>query len=118
VGQEIEQLYHVIEQRIRKNVKGYEQYNPEVVFMTVNKKVNSKFYESGTNENKQRWVKNPSSGSVIFCEMASNGQIDFYLTPMRVPSGAATPCQYRIIYYNAKDQPILQEKKAGGAIPQ
>lgn len=47
VGQELEQLYYVIEQRIRKYVKGYEKYNPEVVFMTVNKKVNSKFYDCG-----------------------------------------------------------------------
>ena len=105
VGEELEQLYAVIEQKIRKAVPNYKDYNPEVVYMTVNKKVSSKFYDYGKNkETGKPYACNPESGSVIFCEMASNNQIDFYLTPQRVLSGTATPCQYRIVYYNGQNQ--------------
>ena len=65
-----------------RSQKEYANYNPEVVFFIVNKNVNSKFYDFDP-KNTARFG-NPNSGSVIFNQMASGGQIDFYLVPQKV----------------------------------
>lgn len=71
----------------------------------VNKKVNSKFFDYDQ-VNKARFG-NPTSGSVIFCEMASHGQVDFYLVAQKVleDTGTATPTQYKLIYYKPEGHP-------------
>jgi len=74
--------------------------------MTVNKKVNSKFYDFGLLPSKLIGTQNPTPGSVIYNELATANLIDFYLIPHKVIEGTATPTQYRLIYYNAKNVPV------------
>lgn len=105
VNDEIDCL-HLIINKIKSNFSQFKEYNPEIVFFTVNKKVNSKFYDFKQNtEANQMFVNNPSSGSIIYCEMAARNEIDFYLVPQVVSSesGTASPSQYRLIYYKAKN---------------
>jgi hypothetical protein len=46
----------------------------------------------------------PARGSVIFCEMASYGRVEFYLVAQKVSDnmGTATITQYKLIYYKAE----------------
>lgn len=113
ISVELESLYESINS-MRANPK-CKDYSPEVALFIVNKKVNSKFFDFDQ-KNKERFG-NPTSGSVIFCEMASHGQIDFYLVAQKVNEavGTATPTQYRLIYYKAEGQREESNKESGNS---
>jgi aubergine len=103
IREELESLYFIIN-LIRKR-KEFANYSPEIVFFIVNKKVNSKFYDF--DQKNAHDFRNPSTGSVIFNQMASAGQIDFYLVPQKVDEcmGAAIPSQYKLVYYKPAGEP-------------
>ena len=48
---------------------------------------------------------NPSSGSVIYNELATNNEIDFFLVPQKTDIGTVTPTQYKLVYYHAENTP-------------
>ena len=51
---------------------------------------------------------NPSSGSVIYCELASNNEIDFFLVTQKTEKtekGTVTPTQYKLVYYHPENTP-------------
>lgn len=79
-------------------------YNPEVVIMTVNKKINSRFFEvgdKGGNNNNSKFVPNlynPLSGSVITEAMASENRNEFHLVAQLVTQGTCTPTLFRVAY--------------------
>ena len=104
------------------------EFSPEVVYLTVNKKINSRFYLHRVREeeemkkvlekNKEKKdektennlekkekldpnvVKNPLPGSVIYSKMSGNDMIDFLLAPQKVEQGCTNPCQYRLVFYH------------------
>ena len=104
------------------------EFSPEVVYLTVNKKINSRFYlhrvreenemkkvlEKNTEKKDEKTennlekkekldpnvVKNPPAGSVIYCQMSGNDMIDFLLAPQNVEQGCTNPCQYRLVFYH------------------
>jgi hypothetical protein len=81
ITDELENLYLTLN-TIKSNSEKYKNYNPEIVLFIVNKKVNSKFFDYDQKNTNN--FGNPTSGSVIFCEMTSNNQVDFYLIPQKV----------------------------------
>ena len=84
--------------KIRTKSAEFTDYSPEIVFLTVNRKINSRFYMNNPKKNVQ---KNPTPGSVVYCEMSNQEAIDFLLIPQKVDKGCATPCQYRLAFYKA-----------------
>lgn len=66
---------------------------PEIAYLIVNTKITSRFYELTRNS-----VYNPSSGTVVFDELETNGLYDFYLTPQRVTQGTCTPIHVIVAY--------------------
>jgi len=78
-------------------------YNPEITYVTVDKKINTRFFacEDGRGNKKQRPnPKNPVSGSVIVEEMSVNNSLDFHLVPQFVTQGTCTPTHYRVAWRN------------------
>lgn len=100
ISSELEALENVIGEYSLKECTNYQHYRPEVILMTVNKKVNTRYYMHAKNKEGEDIYKNPVPGSVIYCELASNDEIDFYLLPQKTEIGTASPCQYRLIYYH------------------
>ena len=98
LSEEIDNL-HLTLAAIRESSAKHSQYSPEIAVFTVNKRVNSKFYDFNPKNPKQ--FGNPTSGSVIFCEMASGDMVDFYLVPHKVEEkqGSALPTQFKLAYF-------------------
>ena len=86
--------------KIRTKSPEFAKYSPEIVFLTVNRKINSHFYMNNPEKDIQ---KDPKPGSVVYCEMSNQEAIDFLLIPhkVEVDKGFATPCQYRLAFYKA-----------------
>jgi hypothetical protein len=74
LNEEIDTLHQILTciRKSETNGDKYKNYNPEIAVFTVNKKINSKFYDFDQ-KNKDR-CSNPTTGSVIFCEMANTIQ--------------------------------------------
>ena len=114
-------MEEVFTQKIKK-------FSPEIIYLTVNKKINSRFYmhrvrkeeemkkmleKNKAEKTKEKVekeekpdpnvVKNPLPGSVIYREMSGNDMIDFLLAPQKVEQGCTNPCQYRLVFYHQKD---------------
>ena len=75
-----------------------ENYNPHLLYVLVNKKVNDRYYISSKSEER----KNPPSGSVILEAMSRNNAYDFYLTAQFVTQGSCTPTHYIVAYNKGK----------------
>lgn len=72
--------------------KLFEDYNPKLAFVLVNKKTNTKLYEGSLNN-----VKNPSPGTMVNSVIVPDSQ-SFYLISHCVTQGQASPTLYRVIY--------------------
>jgi len=79
-------------------------YSPDILYLTANKKINSRFYAviEGKASKSSKDFSNPISGSIIMEEMSVNNAYDFHLVPQFVNSGTATPTQYKVVYNNSK----------------
>ena len=103
---ELESLHYMVEQ-IGEKTKT-KNYEPEIVYMTVNKKINSRFFMAEGNNPQQGGNKfipkvlNPSSGSVIVEEMSKNDAYDFHLAAQLVTQGTCTPTHYTVAYNGSK----------------
>ena len=87
---------------IAEKVKGPKPFSPEVILLTVNKKVNSRFYLQGVKDKSK--IANPKPGSVIYCEMSNWEAVDFMLVSHKVDeSSCASPCQYRLVFYKPQN---------------
>lgn len=82
-------------------------YNPQMVYVIVNKKINSRFYYA-EKDNPQQGIKfiprlsNPPSGSVLMEEMSKDDAFDFHLSAQYVTQGTCTPTHYRVAYDTSK----------------
>jgi hypothetical protein len=68
-------------------------YKAKFVFIVVNKKTDSKFFEFSNNS-----VNNPKEGTVIDTQVVTPGVYEFYLQPQFVNSGTATPSHFHVIH--------------------
>ena len=68
---------------------------PSIVYMTVNKKIDSRFFTTNRGQ-----FANPDSGSIIVESLGSQKANDFYLVPQAVTQGVATPSHFIIAYEN------------------
>ena len=78
-------------------------YNPQIIYIVVNKRVNSRFFannSSGGNlQGKFRpKLDNPTPGTIIFEPLATQNAYDFHLAAQKVTQGTCTPTHYRIAY--------------------
>ena len=79
-------------------------YDPEIVYMTVNKKINARFYAGEQNQQNKfvPRVSNPNSGSVLVEALSKDESYDFYLAAQLVTQGTCTPTHYTIAYNKSK----------------
>lgn len=81
-------------------------YKPEIYYLTVNKKINSRFYEEEDNrrsgKNHIPKLYNPEPGSVILDPMSKDDAYDFHLVPQKVTQGTCTPTHYIVAYAKGK----------------
>jgi aubergine len=106
---ELEVIESVVGGYSGKELNNFLPYRPEIVFLTVNKKINSRFYMQRVEQKgevSEKAYYNPKPGAVIYNELASNDQIDFYLVPQKTETGTASPCQYRLVYYHPQHEPF------------
>ena len=69
-------------------------YNPEIVVVIVNKKINSRFYSV----EQQKMVNNPLSGSVITDPLSTGSTYSFHLAAQQVTQGTCTPTLYKVVH--------------------
>lgn len=78
-----------------------ENYRPQVVYLTVNKKINTRFFdetqERGSGGKFAPKAVNPPSGSCIF-EQLSVDLYDFHIASQKVTQGTCTPTQYIVVH--------------------
>lgn len=79
-------------QAMKNILSDFQGYNPQIVYVLVNKKTNAKFFVQG-----QRGFDNPPSGTVINSVVIPENQ-SFYLISHVVTQGMASPSLYRIIH--------------------
>jgi len=80
-------------------------YNPEIVYMTVEKKINTRFFSTYDGKGVKKGdpkLENPGSGSIILEEMSIDNAFDFHLVPQVVNQGTCTPTHYRVAYTNSE----------------
>ncbi|XP_054156128.1 piwi-like protein Ago3 [Oppia nitens] len=75
--------------------KSYNNYDPSVSMIVVQKRVNAKLFliQAGASE-----LGNPPPGSVIDHSITRRNYYDFYLINQHVTQGSATPTRYIVIY--------------------
>ena len=82
-------------------------YNPAIICVIVNKKINSRYFAMGR-ENQQNPNKftpelfNPDSGSAILDGFSINDSYDFHLAAQKVTQGTCTPTLFKIAYDTSK----------------
>lgn len=74
-------------------------YKPEIVYMVVNKKINSRFFAD-----ERGYLVNPQPGSVVIDEMSVDDRFDFHLVAQKVNQGTCTPSQY-VVGYDSSNIP-------------
>lgn len=101
VRPEIRSLQKTI-QIIGEKVK-VQNYNPEMLFIGVNKKISMRFYNILSKDQGGKFIPNlgnPDSGSVVVEQMSVGSLMDFHLAAQKVTQGTCTPTQYITIYKN------------------
>lgn len=68
-------------------------YNPEIIYIVVNKKINSRFFDASGNR-----LFNPEPGSIVVEEMSVDDRFDFHLVAQKVTQGTSTPSHYIVVY--------------------
>lgn len=78
-------------------------YDPDVVYIVVNKKIATRMYVENKGQNPKNQSDkylNPPSGSVITSELSKDGHRDFHLIPQYAESGTVSPTLFKIAYQN------------------
>lgn len=80
-------------------------YNPELMILVVNKKVNSRYYnvikEAPPNKFAPN-VSNVDSGSILVEPLSIDNSYDFHLAAQYVTQGTCTPTLFRVAYDSSK----------------
>ena len=69
----------ILKKVIREKVPKALRYDPEIIYITVNKRVSTRFFDNSTKD-----ARNACEGSVIFDEFARNNTMDFHLISQHV----------------------------------
>ena len=77
-------------------------YNPGVLFILANKKINQRLYDSERGRSQERAkgaesLGNPKSGTVVGKGISRYG-FDFHMSPHNVTEGTCTPTQFNVIH--------------------
>jgi aubergine-like protein len=83
-------------EEVKKKTKNL-TYNPEIIYLVVNKRVNSRFFRYAKQQ-----IFNPDPGSVVVEEMSIDDRFDFHLVAQRVTQGTSTPSHYVVVYDSSK----------------
>jgi aubergine-like protein len=101
---EVDALYGVIKKIAEKTKKP--NYHPEVIYLTVNKKINTRFFDTperyGSQGKFSPKVNNPSSGTCLFDSISVENQLDFHLSAQKVTQGTCTPTHYIVVHNDSK----------------
>lgn len=82
-------------------------YKPELMIVVVNKKINSRYFAMGNenNNNPNKFIPelfNPDSGSVVMENLSVDNSYDFHLAAQKVTQGTCTPTLFRVAYDTTK----------------
>lgn len=78
-------------------------YNPQIMIVTVNKKINTRYFAIGK-ENQQNPNKfipeifNPDSGSIMAEPLSVEDSYDFHLAAQYVTQGTCTPTLFKVAW--------------------
>jgi len=77
-------------------------YNPGIVFILANKKINQRIFDSKRSQSRDRAkgedsIGNPISGTVVGQGISRYG-FDFHMSPHNVTEGTCTPTQFNVIF--------------------
>lgn len=101
---EIDALYSVIKKIGEKTKKV--NYRPDVMYITVNKKINTRFFDTNERSASQGKftprVNNPSSGTCLFDSITVDNLFDFHLSAQKVTQGTCTPTHYIVVHNDSK----------------
>lgn len=84
-----------IRETLQKSYEG-SQIKPSLLFITTNKRSNSKFFYSPQNSNDPRTIQNPLPGTFISKEICPD-QDEFYLLAQKTFRGLASPTNFYIL---------------------
>lgn len=97
---ELPAMYNMVKE-IEKKTKT-PNYNPKLTIITVNKKVNSKYFNVvGKDSVQNKFVPelmNVDSGSIIIEPMATEDSYEFHLAAQYVTQGTCTPTLFKVAY--------------------
>ena len=91
LAHEVEIFYSSIDDVKKKAKKP--NYKPEIIYVIVNKKINSRFFSPNRGE-----LYNPEPGSIIVDDLSMDGRFDFHLVAQKVNQGTSTPTHYVVAY--------------------
>ena len=91
---------------MKNAIKTFQGYDPQLVYVLVNKKTNAKLFVDGG-----RGVENPQPGTVVNTVVIPESQ-SFYLIAHAVTQGMASPTLYRIIHNDGNIDPMIIAKLA------
>lgn len=71
-------------------------YDPKLLFVSVNKRINQKFFLRDGNT-----LKNPEPGTLVNTKVTKSNIWEFYLMPTFVNQGCTNPVKYTVLYNSA-----------------
>jgi len=85
-------IKHEVPQIIRAFKNLPNNYSPELLVITCEKRVNTRIFRMGGQ------VSNPGPGTVVDNTIVDKDYLDFYLVPQNVREGTVTPTKYQVVY--------------------
>lgn len=78
------------------------KYIPSIVYIHVNKRTDSKFYEAQSEGKGGLNYQNPLPGTVVLEDLCQADVYEFYLMAQKVTQGTAIPTQYKVLFDNSE----------------
>jgi len=97
IDSEVKQVLKYIPHIREKLGLQIEQWDPKIIYIIVNKRVNIRLFEYNNNYD----ILTSRSGTLVAKDITSQ-YYDFYLISQRITQGAAIPTHYIVIYDDAK----------------
>lgn len=70
---------------------------PKLDFILVNKRINDRFYQDGSDRSGKKCTVNPESGVIVENHCTSDKYRDFFMVAQNVTQGTATPTHYTFL---------------------
>lgn len=93
-----EEVKRVEVSRINNELKmQYGDAAPKLDFILVNKRINDRFFQDGTDKYGKKCTMNPESGIIVDTHCTSDQYKDFFMVAQNVTQGTATPTHYTFL---------------------